>query len=696
MSTQYTVIQSNKVWTSSGVTDSGGNFSSSSVKNDFLIDGKTVVSANTRNYVAYFTSISEWNNDVITITFSEEITNVKFYGKTTQSSTATTYNLSNLFDYTLSNDNKTITFTNTYPNLLSSFYLLVYINPPLKTYTYTETLTNITSNASSSYTEGTTNTIIFTVPENYEIDTITSNIGTVTIAEDLTTATLVFTATEDITVTGTAHEKAIVKYTITENLTNITTDNIQTEIDENESFTFNYSVEKNYKIQSLVCNIGTVTISDDRTTATITGTATENIVVTGVGYIPTYYSYTETLTKITSNANEEYEKDTTNIIDFTVTSGYRISNLTTNIGTVTISEDEKTATLEFIATENIIVVGETTRTQTVTITGTIENATCNYNDGDYLIDDKIVTITANAGYEFLSSYTYRSGTLTYNATKSDDNTVITFSESSSNSVILNDEYNATKHVERLGTFTNLYKVVNSELTALSKVRFGNDNIDYGQYIASLFIIPFDITSIIGDRSNIILGIFDSNVESSLLTNYTIEIDGGTIIIPEKYSNVYDYINTTCVLRLPYFNKIILDTECVINQTLTIKFIIDMYSGSCTVNIYSTFTNGIIESQTVNISTQIPFIQKSTNSVVNTLSNINKSLIDTPTLEITRNIPYYAEGNIFGKETIVYDKINAVTGYCEVSEIKLNTNATNEERKTIIDLLKEGVFINENN
>lgn len=197
----------------------------------------------------------------------------------------------------------------------------------------------------------------------------------------------------------------------------------------------------------------------------------------------------------------------------------------------------------------------------------------------------------------------------------------------------------------------------------------------------------------GDKSTIILGNYDSNVESTLLNNYSCEIDLGTITVEEKYNNVYDYLNTTCTLRLPFFNPIIIDTDNVIGKTITIKLVIDFYSGNVTVNIYSTFTNSIIESQTTNIVTQIPFIQKQNNSIVNQLSNVYKNLIDTAQIEVFRNVPYYTN-SIFGKNTIDYDLISNVTGYCEISDIDLTTTATNEEKEQIKTLLKQGVFINE--
>lgn len=411
------------------------------------------------------------------------------------------------------------------------------------------------------------------------------------------------------------------------------------------------------------------------------------------------YTITETLTNITglSSNPTEVDPDTTFLLQYESNDGYLIDTLTCNIGTVTISSDKTYATITGTATENITVVGTAKKIYTVNLTGTFENCTCNYSDGETVDITKDLVITANSGYEFLSAYSYKRGVVTYNLSKSSDNTTLTCSFEDGYNYTFNDNYNATKQIEKIGTFCNLYNVTNDELTALSKVRFADSEsttIDYGSYITQLYILPLDIpTDVLGDKSTIILGNYDSNVESTLLNSYSCEIDLGTITVEEKYNNVYDYLNTTCTLRLPFFNPIIIDTDNVIGKTITIKLIVDFYSGNVTVNIYSTFTNSIIESQTTNIVTQIPFIQKQNNSIVNQLSNVYKNLIDTAQIEVVRNVPYYTN-SIFGKNTIDYDLISNVTGYCEISDIDLTTTATNEEKEQIKTLLKQGVFINE--
>ena len=407
-----------------------------------------------------------------------------------------------------------------------------------------------------------------------------------------------------------------------------------------------------------------------------------------------------------SEIKTEYEKNENITLEFTANEGYAFKgnnvSLTTgalNNASVTYSDDRKTLTLTGAIIGNLIVNVTADTVYTVSITGTLKNCTCNYSDGENITNDKPdIILTANNGYEFDGVYKYMCGTITKTFSGSDDKKTLSINILDGYNYKLNDEYNATKSVEKIGNFANIYYTNENELTELSKVRFVNSSsemVDYGSFITALYKLPFPIDSgiLANEKSNIILGNYDSNVKSTRLITYKTEIDGGIISVPEKYQNVYDYLNTECILHLPNFNKMYINTEYVIGQTLTIKYIIDLYTGNITANVYSSFIDDIIETQTQQIAENIPFIQKQTNSVVGTVSNINKNTITTAFIEIVRNIPYDNE-TIFGKETIDYCVIGTKTGYIKVSDVVLNCTATVEEKEEIEQLLKEGVFINE--
>lgn len=581
---------------------------------------------------------------------------------------------------------------------------------PVVKYTVTETLSHMSSDAPAEVEENAEFTFNYNVEPGYEIQSLTSNIGTVSIETNKKGATITGTATENIVINGVAVEE-VTSYTVTENLTHIiASDSNPTTVNKNASFTLSYTAESGYIITSLTSTVGDVTFNVGHTSATVTGVATANIIVTGEAtYQPkTFNVVVEKDVHIVADPSnpETITEGSSYTFRFTSESGWLISRCTSNYGTANIAEDRKSATVVYnnvSATLRIVLTSIEEIIPKVVITGTFVNATCNYTNGEVISAEKNIIITATSGYEFKNTYHYEDNGYTYDLVKNLEKTTLTIDTTQItglSDITLNDNYVATLPVETIGGFCNLYKVTEKELSQLSKVRFQKDTtsdtvVDYGTSITQLYILPLNLPAeIIGDKSNIILGSFDSQVESTLLNNYTVDYDMGAITVPSKYNNAYDFINTTCTLRVPFFNAVALDPENVVGHTISIKFTLDLYSGNVTMNVMSDFTGGIIYSATANIVTQIPFIQKQNNSVVNQLSNVFKYVIATPVIEVVRNIPYQADNSTFGRETVQVAKLNTVHGYCEVDNVNLVTLATNDEKDSIISLLKEGVFINE--
>ena len=581
---------------------------------------------------------------------------------------------------------------------------------PVVKYTVTETLSHMSSDAPAEVEENKQFTFNYNVEPGFEIQSLNSNIGTVNIATNKKGATITGTATENIVINGVAVEE-VTSYTVTENLTHIiASDSNPTTVNKNASFTLSYTAESGYIITSLTSTVGDVTFNVDHSSATITGVATANIIVTGEAtYQPkTFNVVVEKDAHIVADPSnpETITEGSSYTFRFTSESGWLISRCTSNYGTANIAEDKKSATVTYnnvSATLRIVLTSIEEIIPKVVITGTFENATCNYTNGEVISKEKNIIITATSGYEFKNTYHYEDNGYSYDLVKNLEKTTLTIDTTKItglSDITLNDNYVATLPVETIGGFCNLYKVTEKELSQLSKVRFQKDAtsntvVDYGSSITQLYILPLNLPAeIIGDKSNIILGSFDSQVESTLLNNYTVEYDMGSISVPAKYNNAYDFINTTCTLRVPFFNAVALDPENVVGHTISIKFTLDLYSGNVTMNVVSDFTGGIIYSATANIVTQIPFIQKQNNSVVNQLSNVFKYVIATPVIEVVRNIPYQADNSTFGRETVQVAKLNTVHGYCEIDNVNLVTLATNDEKDSIISLLKEGVFINE--
>ena len=483
-------------------------------------------------------------------------------------------------------------------------------------------------------------------------------------------------------------------YTYTETLQNIVSDGAES-YNAGDTFTIHYTANDGYLIESLTSNIGTVTIADDKRTAVLAGSATGNIIVEGVAKARQSYTYTETLQNIVSDGAESYNAGDTFTIHYTANDGYLIESLTSNIGTVTIADDKRTAVLAGSASENIVVEGvATTEYGTILITGSFVHCSCNYSDGETISPSKPrLEIVADDGFIFLNAFKYKQAGVTKYLNKSDDNKML-YKDLDTRGLNLNDVYTAVTAPKTITSFVHLYKTNDNELSALAKARFkdvSGNTVDYGQYITALYRIPVDLSNITGDTSNIMLGQYDSMVASTLLNQYLLDIDGGAITIPEKFSNAYDYLTTECILHLPFLDEINLPPHYVVNQTINIKYKLDLYSGILTASIYSSYLNSIVANTSGIIVTNIPFIQKQTDNVVNSLTKVFTNLIPTAFMEVTRNIPY-DNVNVFGKECVDFDMIGNKTGYLKCDNVSLVTKATKNEKDEIVSLLKDGIIL----
>lgn len=542
----------------------------------------------------------------------------------------------------------------------------------------------------------------------YRITELTSNLGTAVIADDAQTANITGTASANITITGVA-SKCL---KIVNSLTGVSSSaNNPTWINMLENTTFTYTANDGFVIDdwNATDSIESYTLSSDKKTLTLVVRGTYDysasaesitITVTGKSEVTTY--------SVTNNLSSGVTADTSNpttiaensefILLYTVSDGYKVTNLSTTVGTI--SQSANTITVTGIATANIIVTIKTDVAFYIHISAELVHCTCNYADGDILDVEKNVIITPDDGYTFGSSkftFKYKSITSQIEAGSDDTLTWLTSYYNEADLYLNDDAYTATKKVESVSAFTNLYRCTNDILNELAQVRFidweTTSTVDYGSFITKLYRTNIDLTAVLsGDTDSIKLGNYDSKVYAETLNTYKYEIELGSITVPEKYGNVYDYINTTIELFVPFFNKVSLSVNDVIGKTVTIRLVFDLYNGIMTLVVYDQ-NDCIISSQNATIVTNIPFIQSQTNTVVNQLSNVYV-MADTETyarVRVTRNIPYDVISE-FGKSLIAYGLIGDYSGYTQVSDVDLITSATDDEKDQIISLLKGGVFI----
>lgn len=249
-------------------------------------------------------------------------------------------------------------------------------------------------------------------------------------------------------------------------------------------------------------------------------------------------------------------------------------------------------------------------------------------------------------------------------------------------------------------FTNVYLVDRNILKSIASedlVRTWGEpattiRVDLRDYIINVLELPFSIPSdLIGDDLPIKLGEYELKTTAKEIKQDLLFLDLGNINVPFKYNNSFDFMDTTVNLYLPFIDVITLDVEYVINQEIHIQYIIDLFSGDTTVNIESSKTGKNIYSKNHKLGRNIPFNAKN-NVVVNRLSDMEGLYngIFTPYIEVTRNkINNLNEfNNMVDIENILLNE----KGFIIVNEIDLKTSATSNEKNSIIQLLKNGVYI----
>lgn len=337
----------------------------------------------------------------------------------------------------------------------------------------------------------------------------------------------------------------------------------------------------------------------------------------------------------------------------------------------------------------------------IIISGTIENAVCNYSNGEIIDINKKpnLIITANTGFYF----TDRNYSLTVNNISDTyfkySNTTLTYDLTSTTlnaDIELDDNYIANKSVIKVSEFNYLYEITSDELAQLASERFvvnNNNTIDYGIFINSLYKLPFKINSdLIGVKENVKLGNLTSNVQSAIITQDILQFTLPNIVCNGKYNNIYDYKNTKAVLYAPFFESIDLDIQYVMDCTLSITMALNLYTNKMGIFVKSNFNNSIIHFSEVTLGVNIPFATANYNFINKKDISFNPNVTSKMRLEISRKKPL--TNNLKYHSTKVYDSLNKYSGYISVDNLELVTQkATDYECNKIYTLLSQGVFIN---
>ena len=312
-----------------------------------------------------------------------------------------------------------------------------------------------------------------------------------------------------------------------------------------------------------------------------------------------------------------------------------------------------------------IIAGQTTYKK-YRLNPTLQNATiiepqAIEEDGavHYYLDPKHTTITlqANEGYTFENdgSLTYNQNelaqeTLTIKATHNNTASVTLPSDidwSVQNIFMLTMGAVKSEIVENTGGFTNIYKADYPNL-----LKFSNEVIvktsgsgsggvlsyDITPYIDNLIMLPFDVPT--GDNSAIVAGNETFTTQLPTVDNNYLTVDVGKIKVDEQYKNGFDYYQVKTRLMLPYTNMIELDPKHVINQTVSIKYIVNVVNGDTTINLSN--DDDIFYSNQVNLASEIPFISSANKgsqyTVINQLKTVFRNSIKQAYIIIEQPTP----------------------------------------------------------
>ena len=500
--------------------------------------------------------------------------------------------------------------------------------------------------------------------------------------------------------------KAVSSYSYTQNLTNCTSDYSEATITAGEhtiTLTANSGYFFTEKGSISVGGVSTDINPSGSNKQVITFNATGDVVITmtAIKQVTTKYKFTQHLTHCTSDYNETSITKGSHTITLTADDGYIFSKngsltIGTSYKTITAS-NTNTQAITFTANGNVVLTMEAEQSTpptppeptTYTITQNLTNCTSDFAGSTIESGAHTITLTATAGYVFNEAGRITIGSsFTEISPSGTDKQVINFR--ATDNVIITMK--ANKQTTQLSSFNRLYQVTDSELSALSKVRYySSDNIrgDYGEYITNLFEIPFDISSMLSEPANIVLGYYTTNIPAKQIDGYKLELDLGDINCTMPYNNSYDYLNTKATLYVPYFEPISIDSDSCINRTIHMKLFVDLYSGYGTLKITNDFDE-ILDNTTNIVVNMIPFVQEKSGLLLRQ-DVLKFTEIFTPYIVVTNPTPYVKDST-FGFSDNSNKVLNTCTGYVKADNIKFNTLATSSEISEIESLLNNGIYI----
>lgn len=245
---------------------------------------------------------------------------------------------------------------------------------------------------------------------------------------------------------------------------------------------------------------------------------------------------------------------------------------------------------------------------------------------------------------------------------------------------------------------NIYNITKENFIDL----MGIDSIDEAftpidnSYIIDFYNLPFNIDDIIHDTpTSIKYGKYDSEVKANPVLKNKIRVDLGTIEIPLKYNNSYDYNVNQVLLYLPLTEPVELDYKYVVNSTINISYEINLNNHKTNLVIKSSLLNDDVAYITnIDIIDSLLLINSKKERTDYKTRTTVYNHIKTPYIQIIRNTPYEVDSyysSVTGQEQTLFKNL---TGYNELIDIDLKFKCNNLEKQELKNILKSGFKIEE--
>ena len=314
-----------------------------------------------------------------------------------------------------------------------------------------------------------------------------------------------------------------------------------------------------------------------------------------------------------------------------------------------------------------------------------------------------LTLNANKGFKFVTTPTLSINNrdmIILDFTKvTDYQYTLSFTAESSYYDILDDcvlsgvAVEETPIVNKYGAI-QVYKPSNSDMASLATKRFRANNtvdgvtfadIDLGSYITQFKRIFFDVAT--SSKSNILLGVHDTQINTDVVNNDDVTIDCGTVILEGANGNELDTKIYKIKIVLPFYEVVELPS-IYMNKTIHIVYQANVITGYADILINEVVDNTdlLIVKYRCKVSQDLPYILD--------YDKLNGALSDmqlntSPKIILQKNNTFIDKGYTTYKEGLISNEV----GYFEVKDIvSMSVNATQKEKDLIENLLKSGVYL----